>query len=127
MKKTAMKNKHWTMKNALLLLLLFIGFIWNFLFILPNISSEISKAINSNPITDTLEDIYWDGIPSLISILIAFVNVIYATKNIIPKYKLKQIPIPKVLWYFIYVIFSLIALIMHCTTFNYIINCMLAG
>lgn len=122
-----MKNKHWTMKNALLLLLLFIGFIWNFLFILPNISSEISKAIHSNAITNTLEDIYWDGIPSIISIPIAFVNVICAAKNIIPKYKLKQISTPKVLWYFIYVIFSLIALIMHCTTFNYIINCMLAG
>lgn len=121
-----MKSNHWTIKNTFLLLLL-IGILWNFLFILPNISPEISKAIHSNPITDMLEDIYWDGIPLLISIPIAFVNVICAAKNINQKYKLKQISIPKVLWYFIYAIFSLIALIMHCTTLNYIINCMLAG
>lgn len=121
-----MKNKHWTTKNTLLLLL-FIGFIWNFLFILPNISSEISKAIHSNVITNTLEDIYWDGIPSIISIPIAFVNAIYAIQHIHFKYKLKQLFMPKALGHFVYVVFSLIALAMHCATFNFIINGMIAG
>lgn len=122
-----MEKKRNKITLIVLVSLLTVSLIWNLIFKLPSVSVEISRLIHSNPITDMLENIYWDGIPSLISIPISFTNLIYAIVRSHSVFKSKPSSKKRFIGYLIYAVVSLGALIIHCITFDYIFGALVAG
>lgn len=122
-----MKPKHSNITMAVLIFLLAMSLIWNLIFQLPSVSTEIAKLIYSNTITHTLVNIYWDGLPSLISIPVSFANIIYAIMALHSVYKSKIPNKKSFIGYLIYATISLGALVIHCMTFYYIFSCLVAG
>ncbi len=112
---------------VVLISLLALGLIGTFIFKLPDVNVTMSRLIHSNPITDTVEDIYWRPPIYLIIIPIAFANVVYAAKVLRSMYKEKTSTHKCIIGYWIYMIISLGALVIHWLTFVYVIKCVLAG
>ncbi len=107
--------------------MLVVSLIWNLIFKLTSVSVEMAILIYSNSITNMLVDMYWGGIPALISAIIAFVNIIYAISNLHSICKTQQSTLKKRVRYFAYAIISLSTFIIHCLTLNYLFKCMIAG
>ena len=112
---------------AILIFLLALSLIGILIFWLPKTSVDMAKLISSNPLTLTVRRIHWDPYPYLISIPIAFANVICAIKGLYSIYKERTSTPKRIIGYLIYMIISLGALVIHWLTFVFVIECIIAG
>lgn len=122
-----MKNKNNKIIIEILISLQVLMLIGTMLYWLPFKSVEWAEIIYNNPITDALVEFYFDGLASLISIIIAFAVIICAIKGLYSMYKEKTSTSKRIISYLIYAIISLGALVIHCITFVYVFNCKIAG
>ena len=121
-----MNNKKHRTTMIILNVLLFISLIWTLIFKLPSVNADFSRFIHSNPILDTIENAYWNG-GFLIPFPISIANVIYSIMCLHSTYKSQRPNYKQTVEYLTYTIISLFALVIHCITFNYIIECIIAG
>ena len=121
-----MEKKHKIMM-AVLIFLLALGLIGTLIFWLPSVSVEWANLIINNPITCEIRHMYWNCLPSLISIPISLANVIYTIMGLRSMYKTKTLTHKRIIGYLIYVIVSLGAIVVNCITFDYVFSCMIAG
>ena len=112
---------------AILIFLLALSLIGILIFWLPKTSVDMAKLISSNPLTLTVRHIHWAPYPYLLSIPIAFANVICAVKCLYSMYKEKTSTPKCIIGYLIYMIISLGALVIHWLTFVFVIECIIAG
>lgn len=112
---------------SVLIILLALGLIGTLIFRLPGLGVEWARLILGNSITGKVRTIYWDCYPSLMNILIAFANVVYAVKGVYLIYKEKMSTSKGIIGYLIYTIISLGAIVVHCITFDYAFSAMIAG
>ena len=96
-------------------------FIWNLIFLLAYNNSDIAKLIQSNSIMNSLENDYRCGLPALLSIPIAAVNVFCSINDLYLIYKSEREAIKKLRFQLIYSVVSLSILVLHCITLNSII------
>ena len=119
-----MKQKRDKVIKGILISLLAISIVWSLIFHLSYTGSEILWAITSNPILRELRHIYWSCFPSLISVIVAFANVIYSGMELHSSYKAQGTKkTPSV----IYLIISLGALLLHLITHDYVFSALVAG
>lgn len=122
-----MKKRQKVIK-IILFLLQIISIIWLLLFILHYLAdAKISSIMCSNPIVELLLQIYWGGIPSLLSVLIAFVNVIYSGHDFLSLYKSEQLSKKGFAERLMFMLFALGVFIVHLFTLDFLFSCMIAG
>ncbi len=122
-----MKQKRNKIIMAILISLLALGLIGTLIFRLPDVSVEWARLIINNPITREIRYMYWDCLPSLISIPISFANGICAIKGLHSMYKEKTSTSKRIIGYLVYALISLCAVVIHCITFDYVFSAMIAG
>lgn len=114
--------------KIILFFLQIIGLIWlllNVLYFLAD--AKTSMIMRSNPIIYLLLHIHWEGIPSLVSFLISFVNVIYFGHDFLSLYKSGESSKKGFTGQLFYILFSLGALILHFSTIVYKFNSIIRG
>lgn len=114
-------------KITILISLLSVTLIWNLIFYLPFVSSEVSRLIHSNPITNTIEDLYDNFFAPQICIIISFINLCYAIAGLHSISKISEKNKKQLVVYWLYAIISLSSLIINCISFNYVFSCLIAG
>lgn len=122
-----MERKRNKIIMAILIFLLALSLIGILIFWLPSVNANVSRLIHSNPITNTVEDIYENINSYVIIIPIAFANVICAVKCLYSMYKEKPETHKRFIGYWIYTIISSGALVIHWLTFVFVIECIIAG
>ena len=120
-KKVQATSKQRRIITATLMSVMIVCFIWNLIFLLAYNNSDIAKLIQSNSIMNSLENNYRCGLPALLSIPIAAVNVFYSINDLYLIYKSKKETIKKSRFQLIYSVISLSILVLHCVTLNSII------
>ena len=120
-KKVQATSKQRRIITVILMSVMIVCFIWNLIFLLAYNNSDIAKLIQSNSIMNSLENNYRCGLPALLSIPIAAVNVFYSINDLYLIYKSKKETIKKLRFQLIYSIVSLSILVLHCITLNSII------
>lgn len=122
-----MKRKHDKITITAMVSLMAVSLIWNLIFVLTSVSSEVSRAIHSNPITNMIEDSYDNFLTPQICILVSFVNLCYAIAGLYSIYKSQESIKKQMAGYWIYAVCSLSALIIHCISFNHVFSGLIAG
>ncbi|MBR4022993.1 MAG: hypothetical protein IKI94_10495 [Ruminococcus sp.] len=120
-KKVQATSKQRKIITVTLMSVMIVCFIWNLIFLLAYNNSDIAKLIQSNSIMNSLENDYRCGLPALLSIPIAAVNVFYSINDLYLIYKSKKEAIKKLRFQLVYSIVSLSILVLHCVTLNSII------
>ena len=120
-KKVQATSKQRRIITVILMSVMIVCFIWNLIFLLAYNNSDIAKLIQSNSIMNSLESNYRCGLPALLSIPIAAVNVFYSINELYLIYKSEREAIKKLRFQLIYSVISLSILVLHCVTLNSII------
>lgn len=120
-KKIQATSKQRKIITVILMSVMIVCFIWNLIFLLAYNNSDMAKLIQSNSIMNSLESNYRCGLPALLSIPIAAVNVFYSINDLYLIYKSKKETIKKLRFQLIYSVVSLSILVLHCITLNSII------
>ena len=120
-KKIQATSKQRRIITVTLMSVMIVCFIWNLIFLLAYNNSDIAKLIQSNSIMNSLESNYRCGLPALLSIPIAAVNVFYSINDLYLIYKSEKEAIRKSRFQLIYSVISLSILVLHCVTLNSII------
>lgn len=120
-KKVQATSKQRRIITVTLMSVMIVCFIWNLIFLLAYNNSDIAKLIQSNSIMNSLENNYRCGLPALLSIPIAAVNVFYSINELYLIYKSEREAIKKLRFQLIYSVISLSILVLHSVTLNSII------
>ena len=120
-KKVQATSKQRRIITVTLMSVMIVCFIWNLIFLLAYNNSDIAKLIQSNSIMNSLESNYRCGLPALLSIPIAAVNVFCSINELYLIYKSEREAIKKLRFQLIYSVVSLSILVLHCITLNSII------
>ncbi len=120
-KKVQATSKQRKIITVILMSVMIVCFIWNLIFLLAYNNSDIAKLIQSNSIMNSLESNYRCGLPALLSIPIAAVNVFCSINELYLIYKSEREAIKKLRFQLIYSVISLSILVLHCVTLNSII------
>ncbi len=120
-KKVQATSKQRRIITVTLLSVMIVCFIWNLIFLLAYNNSDMAKLIQSNSIMNSLESNYRCGLPALLSIPIAAVNVFCSINELYLIYKSEREAIKKLRFQLIYSVVSLSILVLHCITLNSII------
>ncbi len=120
-KKVQATSKQRRIITVTLLSVMIVCFIWNLIFLLAYNNSDMAKLIQSNSIMNSLESNYRCGLPALLSIPIAAVNVFCSINELYLIYKSEREAIKKLRFQLIYSVVSLSILVLHCVTLNSII------
>jgi hypothetical protein len=120
-KKVQATSKQRRIITVTLMSVMIVCFIWNLIFLLAYNNSDIAKLIQSNSIMNSLESNYRCGLPALLSIPIAAVNVFCSINELYLIYKSEREAIKKLRFQLIYSVVSLSILVLHCVTLNSII------
>lgn len=108
--------------------LLVVSIVWCILFYLYSAGAEVAHFLNAIiPGFGALYIMYWDFIPSLISVLIAFANTVYADSKVRPLYRSGQLSTKQGKGYLIYMIISIAALVMHWLTLRFLVLSVIAS
>ena len=110
-----MEQKRDKTTKTILIFLLSAGLILNLMFWLGSVSAKFKELINSNPITLKLMQIYIFA--SLLCALISFINAVHAVMGLREIYKLRTSMPKRFCGYWIYLIVSLTAFVLHCIVF----------
>ena len=92
-----------------------------------DVYTEISILILGNPITNTIEDFYYDFFTPLVCTLISFFNAAYAIMWLETMHKSKSTTPKRLTKYWIYLAVSLGALVLHWISFREIFSWIVAG
>lgn len=124
-----MKHTHDKIIHTTLQFFLAASIVWCILFHLVDSSgAEMVHLLDVIiPAWDTLYEMYWSFIPSLISVLIALANVIYAGSKVLHLYKSGQLSTKQGKVYLIYMVISIAALVMHHLTLRYLVLSVIAS
>lgn len=122
-----MERKCYKITAIILIVLLLASTLWCFIFWLPFVSTEMSRFIHSVSILAPLLHVYWSCFPSLVSVIISGINVVYAVKCVRVAYKNVQSDKKAFVRGIIYVALSFAALVIHSITHSYVFSCMIAG
>lgn len=120
-KKVQATSKQRRIITVILMSVMIVCFIWNLIFLLAYNNSDIAKLIQSNSIMNSLESNYRCGLPALLSIPIAAVNVFCSINELYLIYKSEREAIKKLRFQLIYSVISLSILVLHCITLNHVI------
>lgn len=120
-KKIQATSKQRRIITVTLMSVMIVCFIWNLIFLLAYNNSDIAKLIQSNSIMNSLESNYRCGLPALLSIPIAAVNVFCSINELYLIYKSEREAIKKLRFQLIYSVISLSILVLHSVTLNSII------
>ena len=120
-KKVQATSKQRRIITVTLMSVMIVCFIWNLIFLLAYNNSDMAKLIQSNSIMNSLESNYRCGLPALLSIPIAAVNVFYSINELYLIYKSEREAIKKLRFQLIYSVISLSILVLHSVTLNSII------